>query len=120
MKSRLYSKLSDSGWYTSYYLPTAVVVDYLKGDKDLDLKAYRSEIEGIINKTKVSSLSFDYRLYEVLKDFDGFEDINYNTWLNQRTDDDNFSIKINNNINDVVRDPRVDNVIVQYPTRFSK
>ncbi|USD40422.1 phosphoethanolamine transferase [Vibrio sp. SCSIO 43135] len=113
-------ELSLSGWNTSYYLPTKKLVDYQSIDGIAD---FNRQLIAQIKSQHLSSLSFNYRVYDYIVNsltIDAVKelDIELNTWLSLNTSDKDFQIKFDSI--PITSDPLVNNVIVQYPTRFKK
>jgi len=114
------AKLSVSGWRTSYYLPTRALINY-KTIKDIN--AFNSSLIKQIKIQKLSSLSFNARVHDYL--IENFStqalsdlDIELNIWLDLNTSDPDFQSKFD--AYSVTSDSLIENVIVQYPTRFRK
>lgn len=126
MTSHEFSSLSVQGWYTSYYLPTRKILELIKENNEIKSNNYALELLKQVNKQEVAAISFDHRLYPYVKDYllkNALlpKHIKLNSWLWLLSSDSNFDNKINNanNANNaIINSPYIDNIIIQFPTRF--
>ncbi len=119
-KGNKLSKLSDSGWLTSYYLPTEKLIKYSEIN---DINKFTHDLVKQLKSQKVSSISFDNRVYDYVTNNltplkDNFIDkLELNTWLYLHTKEKNFERIYK--AKPVVIDTKTKSIIVQHVTRFN-
>ncbi len=120
MRSSEFSILSKK-WYTSYYLPTGNLLKVIKENNEKKAREYTLELVKQLKHQKVGSISFDHRLYPFVEAYlikKLPKGVKLNTWLWLSSDNIDFKNELNKQKNSVVRDPLIDNIIIQFPSRF--
>lgn len=117
--SREFSVFRDSGWMTSYYLPTKRIGDLLeKGDSHgLADEAYL--IADQIGKQKIHSISFDRNLYPFVKEFmekNIDASINYHVRYGPSLQNPEFGQEVGGDL--VIKDDRVKTLLSVYRSGF--
>lgn len=123
MRTHEFSSLSVEGWYTSYYLPTHKILELIKENNGVKSNNYALELLKQLNNQAIGAISFDHRLYPYVEDYllkSALlpKHIKLNSWLWLSSSDSNFSNKINGANNAIINSPYIDNIIIQFPTRF--
>ncbi len=119
IKSPLFSRLSEQGWETSYYLPTKKILELIKSNEKAHSVKQANKIIQQVQAQKIRSLSFDSRLFPFVDKylFPALnQDIRLNTWTNLSTDRNNFSKRFEKL--KIAKDERIDSIIVRHVTRF--
>lgn len=119
--SPLVSILSDSGFQTSYYLPTRILVELLKKDEQETLRIKANEIARQVAVQKMRAVSFDLRLYPFVKQYLETlidDSIVYYTWFpGTNLVDPGFIEKLHGR--PYFDDPRVKIILVTYYSDFT-
>ena len=118
MVSKNFSKFSDNGWKTSYYMPYSLFQMKDRSNPQ-EIKEYATSLSKQLKEQKVSSISFDYRLYSFIQDriLNNLDDgIRLNMWSFFVFDDTKFNQELPNWIND----SQIDNFIVKYPRKYDR
>ncbi len=112
--------LHQSGWHTSYYLPTVKIVDLLKRKNKSAMNQLAKIISQQVKRQQLDAVSFDHQLYPFVKNYlekKLAEDIVYHTWYTP----DLFSNKFIQDLekNQLYKDPRVKTMLCPYKSPFN-
>lgn len=114
-----FARFAEAGWHTSYYLPTAAVLELLAAPDAPALAALAQRILAQVGRQQVAAVSFDHRLYPFVKRYlePGLDkDIVYHTWYAPNLWDSQFQAALQSS--PLYRDGRVKTLLTQYKSDF--
>lgn len=115
-----FNAFSDSGWHTSYYLPTEVIIQMMEQDDVEKMREFALEINEQIIRQKTLAVSFDVRAYPFVKNY--IEPISephivYHLWdLEQKLHAQNLLSSIE--VESYFDDEKVKSILVQASSQF--
>ncbi len=120
IKTKEFRLFLDNGWQTSYYLPTDVILKYIKSSDTTKLTEAAKSLNHQFDSQKVDAISFDSRLYPFVKEYLEpviSKSIIYHTWYGPDIYDSRFETKLKNGT--VYRDTRVKTILCKYKSLYN-
>jgi hypothetical protein len=114
-----FRELKESGWHTSYYMPTKKIVNLLSKNKTKEMKRLAINIANQIDVQNLAAISFDAKLYPFVKQYveplivDG---IVYHGWYAPDLRDTFFADKLEKN--KLYLDKRIKTLLTRYKSQF--
>ena len=118
--SNEFSKFSDSGWHTSYYLPTGKIVDLLKENNKEEMENLAKTISKQIVNQKLKDVSFDTRLYSFVKEYlepKISKDIVYHVWYGLAIDITDYKEQLE--LKEIYKDSRIKTFLCSFVSKYN-
>ncbi len=118
--SNEFSKFSDSGWHTSYYLPTGKIVDLLKENNKEEMENLAKTISKQIVNQKLKAVSFDTRLYSFVKEYlepKISKDIVYHVWYGLAIDITDYKEQLE--LKEIYKDSRIKTFLCSFVSKYN-
>lgn len=119
LTDRCFSEFTQSGWKTSYYIPTGNILELLEDGNNKKMIKVASQLAEQIKVQELSAISFDTRLRPFVKNY--LEDligdeIVYHCWLGPQLANSDLFEKLK--MDSSYRDTRVKTLLVHYKSQF--